>query len=101
MHELAVVEHSGVGDAGMVVGKVFEVLVVGRNDAVGAVLQEARKHGLCYGSADLGLGASSELVDENKAVVVARFHHLLHVLQMAGVGAEVVFQTLFVPDVNE
>ena len=39
--------------------------------------------------------------DEQKTGATASFHHVFHVEQMAGIGAQVVLYALFVPDVDE
>ncbi len=101
LHVLAVVEHGSVHYALMVLGKVFQVLVMCRDDAEGLFLVEPFQDGFGYGAADLRFRAASEFVDEQKTGATASFHHVFHVEQMAGIGAQVVLYALFVPDVDE
>ena len=45
--------------------------------------------------------AASEFVDEQKTGATASFHHVFHVEQMAGIGAQVVLYALLVPDIDK
>ena len=80
-------------------GKVFEVLVVGGDDAPGAMGAELTEDGLGYGSTYLGFGACAKLVDEQQGVFVGMANHRLHVEKVGRVGGEVVFDALLVADV--
>ena len=101
LHVLAVVEHGSVHYALMVLGEVFQVLVMCRDDAEGLFLVEPFQDGFGYGAADLRFRAASEFVDEQKTGTTASFHHVFHVEQMAGIGTQVVLNALLVPDVDE
>ena len=101
LHVLAVVEHGPVHYPLMVLGEVFQVLVVCRDDAEGLFLVEPFQDGFGYGAADLRFRAASEFVDEQKTGATASFHHVFHVEQMAGIGAQVVLYALLVPDIDK
>ena len=47
------------------------------------------------------LSSTAEFINEQQAFLSATAHHLLHVNKMAGVGAQVVFNALFVANINE
>ena len=100
-HLVAVVEHGPVLDAGAGVGKMFEVLVVGGDDAEGPFLVEFSQDGFGYGPSDLRFGPAAELVDEDERAVVGMAEHLFHVGQVGGVGAQFVFDGLLVAYVDK
>ena len=66
LHLGAVVEHSAIYHRRAVLGIVLQVLIVGGDDAIGAILHKAVKNGLCQGSAYLGLRAAAKLINEEK-----------------------------------
>ena len=82
LHLVAVVEHGAVDHPFVVVGKVFQVLVVRGDDAKRLFLPELFQHCLGNGAADGRLGAAAELVDEQQAAVIRLSHHLFHVHQV-------------------
>ena len=101
LHQVSVVEHGAVDHSLVVLGKMLQVLIVGGDDAKRPLLVETAQHRLGYGSTDLRLGASSELVDQYQAPLVAVLHHDFHVGQVRGIGAQLVFDGLLVADVDE
>ena len=101
LHFVSVVEHGSVGDALVTVGIEFQVLVVGRDDAPCVSLAELVEHAFGDGTADLRFCAGSKFINQDERPLVCRFHHVLHVEQMAAVGAQVVLDALFVADVNQ
>ena len=101
LHLGAVVEHGAVDDALVVLGKLLEVMVVRGDDAKGASVVDALQHGLGDGASDERVCAAAELVYEHQALWAAVAQHVLHVQQMAAVGAQVVLDALFVADVDE
>ena len=101
LHLRAVVEHRTVDDGGAGFGKMLEVLVVGGDDAASPALHKFLQDGFGHRPTDLRFGAAAEFVDEQKAAGRAAAHHRLHVEEVGGVGGKVVFQTLFVADVDK
>ena len=101
LHLRTVVEHGAVDDSLVVLGKLLEVVVVRGDDAEGAAVVDALQHGLGNGSSDERVGAAAELVDEHQALRTAVAEHVLHVQQVAAVGAQVVLDALLVADVDE
>ena len=97
---MAVVEHGSVYHAGVSVGIMFQVLVVGGDDAPCLFVAKLLQHRLGDGAAYLWLGAGAELVDEQQGAGIGRLHHVLHVEQVTRVGAQVVLNALFVADVD-
>ena len=99
-HLMAVVEHRTVGCSRMAFGEVLEILIVRRDYRPDVFLPELAQDRLRNGTADLRLGACSELVDKDERVFGSMAHHDFHVHQVRGIGAEVVLDALFVADVN-
>ena len=85
----------------MVFGKMLQILVVCSNNTERLLLVETLQYCFGYRSANLGFRTATELVDKDKTAFVAVFHHYLHIGQVRGVGAEVIFDRLLVADVNE
>ena len=79
----------------------LQILVVCSNNAERLLLVETFQHCFGYRSANLGFRTATELVDKDETAFVAVFHHYLHIGQVRGVGAEVIFDRLLVADVNE
>ena len=112
-HLAAVVEHGTVDDAGCLVGEELQVGVVGGDDAVHLQVVELAEDSLSDGAADLGLGARTELIDEDEraartrelavrtTVAIGIAQHELHVLQVARIGRKVVVDALFVADIDK
>ena len=61
---MSVVEHRTIDHTFMVFCEVFQILVVGGNDAEGLLLPELLQHSFCYGTANGGLRAASELINQ-------------------------------------
>ena len=98
---LAVIEHRTVDDTVSLVGKVLEVLVVGCHHAHHLMVVELFEYGLGYCTANLRLGATAHLIDENKSFFATFSEEQLHVLQMAAIGTQVVLYALLVTDIDE
>ena len=79
----------------------LQILVVGGDYTHHALVVQLLENGLCYGSANLRLGAAAKLINQHKCAVVAAAEKRLHVLQMRTVGAQVVFYRLLVANVDE
>ena len=79
----------------------FQILIVCSNNAERLLLVETFQYRFGYCPANLRFGTTAELVNEDKAAFIAVLHHYLHIGQVRGVGAQVVFNGLFVADVNE
>ena len=77
----------------------FQVLVVGGDDAVCLLYAELFQYGLCYCPSNLWLRSCSELINENQGAVVGTLHHVFHVRQMARICTQVIFYALFVTDI--
>ena len=101
LHVGAVVEHGAVDHRGVALGKALQVLVVRGDDAVGGQSYKLVEDGFGQCAADLRFGAAAKFVNQYQRARAAVAHHLLHVEQVAGIGAEVVFDTLLVADVDE
>ena len=71
------------------------------DDAERAVTVEALEQRLGQCAADEWLCTATELVDEQQRALVAVTDEVLHVRQVRAVGAEVVFDALFVADIDE
>src|SRR3712207_4180743 len=84
----------------MAIGKMFEILIVSGNHAERMFLTKLTQYALSDGATNLWFSAGTELVDENKGLIIGTFHHVFHVEQMAGVSTQVVFQTLLIAYVN-
>ena len=74
---------------------------MGGDDSKGTFQVETLQDGFGNGPANLRFRSSSELINQDEALAVARFQHHLHVGQVGRVGTQVVFNTLLVADVNE
>ena len=72
---------------------------MGGDDAKRTLVTKLGEHRLGYGTTDERFGTRTELVDEDEGLIVGMFHHHLHVEQMRRIGAEIVFNTLFVANV--
>ena len=79
LHLGAVVEHGAVDHIATRLGEVFEILVVGGDDAAGVAVDKLTEDGFGEGTTNLRFGAATEFVDEEKAARGAVFHHRLHV----------------------
>ena len=79
LHLGAVVEHSAVDHIATRLGEVFEILVVGGDDAAGVAVDKLTEDGFGEGTTNLRFSAATEFVDEEKAARGAVFHHCLHV----------------------
>ena len=64
LHLVTVVEHGAIDHAWVVFGKVFQVLIVCRDDAKGLLLPKLLQHGFGNGTSYLWLGAASKLVNQ-------------------------------------
>ena len=98
---LHVEHHRAVGDA---VGRrriVFDVGVVGRDDAVTPLRQQAFEDRLGDGPADDRLGTRPELVDQRQRPVRSSRQHVFHIQQVRRIGRKVVVYRLLVADVEE
>ena len=87
---LAVVEHGAVDQPLGLLGKVFEVLVMGCNHAPHTLVVELFEYRLGNRAADLRLRAAAELVNQNQRGGTAVAEEMFHVAQMGGIGREVV-----------
>ena len=79
LHLGAIVEHGAVDHIATRLGEVFEILVVGGDDAAGVAVDKLTEDGFGEGTTNLRFGAATEFVDEEKAARGAVFHHRLHV----------------------
>ena len=101
LHVLAVIEHRPVDHTVGLVGKMFQVLVVGRHHAHHLMLVQLLEDGLGDGPANLRFGATAHLVDEDERLLAATREEKFHVLQVAAVGTQVVLDALLVTDVDK
>ena len=97
---LHVEQHRTVGNPLRIRRIVFDIGVVGRDDAVAPLLQQAFENRLGNRPADDRLGARPELVDQHQGPRRGSGKHVLHVEQVGGVGREVVVDRLLVADVD-
>ena len=101
LHQVTVVKHGTVHHTFMVFGKMFQVLVMGRNDTEGHFLIEPFQHRLGNGTAYLRLRSSTKFINENQTSSVALFHHNFHVRQVRRIGTQVVLYRLLITNVNK
>ena len=73
---------------------------MGSHHAEGAFGVECFKERFGDGAAAAGFGAAAQLVEEKEGVLVGVAEEGLHVLQVGGVGGEVVVDALLVADVD-
>ena len=78
LHLFAVVEHGAALGGIVLLSVVFEVLVVGGDDAVCAVAHKGVQHALGQCTTHLRLRAAPEFVDEYQAAAARLFQHLRH-----------------------
>ena len=97
---MTIVKHGAVDDPWVVLGKVFEVLIVGGDDRPCLLLPELLEHRFGNGSSNLRFCASTELVDEDERALVGLSHHVLHVHQVRRIGAQIVLDALLIADVD-
>ena len=74
----------------------FQILIVGGDNTECAFFIETFQHSFGYGSANLWLCTSAELINEDEAAFVTAFHHCFHVGKVRGIGTQIVFNALFV-----
>ena len=67
---MTVIEHRAVGNAFMRIGKMLQVLIVGRNDAPGLFLAELSQHTFGDGPAYLRFRSGTKLVNQDQRAVV-------------------------------
>lgn len=79
LHLGAVIEHGAVDHIATRFGEVFEILIVGGDDAAGVAVDKLAEDSFGEGTTNLRFGAATEFVDEEKAARGAVFHHRLHV----------------------
>lgn len=79
LHLGAIIEHGAVDHIATRLGEVFEILVVGGDDAAGVAVDKLSEDGFGEGTTNLRFGAATEFVDEEKTARGAVFHHRLHV----------------------
>ena len=101
LHALAVIEHRPVDHAVGLVGKVLQILVVGGHHAHHLMPVELLKNRLGNGTANLGLGTATHLVDEYQGLPATFRQEQFHVLQVAAIGTQVILNALLIADVNE
>ena len=101
LHQVAVVEHGSVHDSFVVLGKVFQILIMSRDNTESPLLIETLQYSLGNGTANLRLRPSTKFINENETATVALLHHDFHVRQMGRIGTQIVFYRLLVTDINE
>ena len=90
----------GVEDAGGIVGIEFEVAVMGGGEGGDAAVAQIFEEGDGEGGTFIGVGAGAEFVEEDEAMGVGFFEDADDVGHVAGEGAEILFDRLFVADVG-
>ena len=81
-HLLSVVQHGTIDNTVVVFCKVFQILIVGRYNAIGSFLTELSQNRFGNRTADLRFGAGPELIDQQQRAVISLPHHILHIQQM-------------------
>ena len=79
----------------------LEVLIMGGDDTERATAYKPLENGFCNGSTYGGFGTSTEFIYEEQAGRIGAAHHLLHILQVAAIGTEVILDALFVTYVDK
>ena len=99
LHLMTVVEHGSVHHSRMVLGKVFQILIMGGDDAKSFFLPKLFQHSFSNGTANGRLCTASEFVYQQQRMTVGLLHHVLHVQQMTRIGTQVVGYRLLVANV--
>ena len=99
-HLVSIVKHGTVRDTILNISVLLKVLVVGRYHGKDFFQAELLQYTFRYSRSDARLGATAKLINQQKCATVAAFEHVFHVEQMAGIGTQVVFDILFVTNVN-
>ena len=89
-HGVGIEQHGAVDDAGEAVGHQLEVGKVGGHHAEGAAVVQCLEYGFGDGATGARLGAAAQLVEEEEGILMGVCKKCFHVLQMGGVGGEVV-----------
>ena len=84
----------------MVLSKMLEVLIVRSNYSECLFCIEAFQYSFGNGTSDLRFCASSEFIDKDEAGRVAKPSHF-HVSKVDRVGTQIIFNALFVADINK
>ena len=79
----------------------FEILVVGCDDAVSTIFHKTVKDGFSHSSAYLGFCTAAELINQEQRMRPGIFHHGLHTEQMTAVSGEFVFKVLLIANADE
>ena len=101
LHTFGVEQHGPVADTLAVVRHQLEVGIVGGHHPVGMAAMQFLQHRFGNGTPRARLGATPQLVEQEEGALVGCFQQLFHVLQMRGVGAQVVVYGLLVADVDK
>ena len=99
-HLVSIVEHGAVRDTILNISVLLKVLVVGRYHGKDFFQAELLQYTFRYSRSDARLGATAKLVNQQERATVAALEHVFHVEQMAGIGTQVVFDILFIANVN-
>ena len=79
----------------------LQILIVSRYYSERSFLIETFQHSFGDGSSDLWFRTSPELVDQDEAAFIAAFHHDFHIGQVRRISTQVIFDGLFVTDIDE
>ena len=79
---MTVVEHGTINHTFMTVCKMFQVLIVGRDDSISLLLAEFIEYCLCDGSSDTRFCTGTKLIYQYDGVAIGGFHHIFHVQEV-------------------
>ena len=79
---------------------ILQIRVMSRNHAKGLPFHQTVKHGFGNSAAGCRLRAAAELVDKRQRAGGGMLHKIFHVQQTGTVSTQIVFDGLFVADVN-
>ena len=98
---MAVIKHSSIHYSFMVFGKMLQILIVSGDDSECPLLIETFQYGFGDGASYLWFRTTTKLVNQDEAAFVAVLHHNFHIGQVGRVSTQVVFDGLFITDINK
>ncbi len=79
----------------------FQVCVVGGNYAVSLLKVQLIQYCLGYRSSQHGLGTGAKFIDQQEREFIAVPEKIFHIKEVGTVGAQIVFDRLFVTDIDK
>ncbi len=98
---MTVVQHGAIDYTRMLDGILLKIAVVGRNYAKRLFAVELIQQGFGNGRTNLRLRAATKLIDEKQRFFIAVFKKKLHIEQVRTVSRQVVFDGLFIANIDK